>query len=135
MIEVGPIGPMPPPTVARMSQVASATAFVVRADSTPPGAAEPLSGVAGLSGLLALQESESVPIRDRDARRRGRDILAALGALQRGLLGGADPDGATVRLAALLAEPSVAADPGLNAILSAIRLRARIELARRHMTT
>lgn len=135
MTEVGPIGPMMPPPAARMSVVAAATAFVVHADSTPPAAAEPLSGVAALSGLLALQESESVPIRDRDARRRGRDILAALAALQRGLLGGADPDDATVRLAALLAEPLVTADPGLNAILTAIRLRARIELARRHMTT
>jgi len=46
----------------------------------------------GLAGMLALQELPDPALADREARRRGQDILAALAALQRALLGpgGAD---------------------------------------------
>lgn len=120
------------PAPARIGQASSGAGFAVEAGSTPPPATAPaLSGPAALSGLLALQEAEPAPVRDRDARRRGRAILAALTEMQRALLGAGDSDGTTARLMALLADMPVAEDPALNAILAAIRLRARVELARR----
>jgi hypothetical protein len=79
--------------------------------------------------LLALQEAG--PGSERDARARGRAeaLLRGLSDLQLGLLGGVvDP----VRLRALAAptQADEAADPALAAVLAAIRLRARVELAR-----
>ncbi len=100
---------------------------------------------ASLDGMLALQETteqpgcdDLPPARDRRARRRGRDLLDALAALQRGVLGralGGAPGGAAEmdalrRLAALAAVAPDAADPALGRILAEIRMRAHVELAR-----
>ena len=87
-----------------------------------------------LSGLLALQAEDTGDVQDREARRHGLDLLAELAALQRALLtDGADP-GANAeqlrRLARLAASLPTAADPRLAAVLEAIVLRARVELAR-----
>ncbi len=101
-------------------------------------AAGPAHGVeeVGLAGMLALQELPDPALADREARRRGHDILAALAELQRALLGpgGADsarPGGADAAgLAALAAAVPQADDPALRAVVAAITLRARIEAAR-----
>jgi len=102
-----------------------------RAAGGAPGA-----GVAAVSlpGLLALQEAGVEAPGDRAARRRGRDILAALAALQRGLLDG-DSGEALPALARLARDLPPAADPGLDAVLRAVALRARVELARRGLDT
>ena len=52
--------------------------------ATATGAAAEVS----LGGMLALQEAESGAVRDREARRRGQELLAALVRLQRALLDG-----------------------------------------------
>ncbi len=88
-----------------------------------------------LDAMLALQEAQSEPahpaaVRDRDARRRGQGLLAALAALQHALLAEADPVDALRQLAALLDGPA-AADPQLEGAVRALSLRAAIELARR----
>ncbi len=83
-------------------------------------AAAPAQGVAGPQGvsLLALQECAPVAERDARARRQGQALIEELTALQAGLLAGRlDPGEA-------------AADPALAAAIGAIRLRARVELAR-----
>ena len=87
----------------------------------------------GLAGMLALQEVPDPELADREARRRGLDILVALAELQRALLGpgGADP----ARLAALAAAVPQADDPALRAVVAAITLRARIEAARHGAAT
>lgn len=54
--------------------------------------------------------------------------LGALAALQRAVLGGTAPD--LDALARSAAEIELPADPALRAIVGAIRLRARVELAR-----
>ncbi len=87
-----------------------------------------------LGGLLALQEGEPGPghataVQDRAARRHGRDLLAALAALQRGLLGGALGTGDVRRLADLAEDIPPAADPRLRHVMQAIALRAKVELA------
>ncbi len=109
-----------------------------------PGAALPASTVssgqppqaaAALAGLLVLQEADTEAPRNRAARRRGQDILAALAALQRALLAGGGSDDVMARLAALTADLPPALDLGLDRILRAITLRARVELARRQPDT
>jgi hypothetical protein len=98
--------------------------------------AGPLAGPIGettatsLSGLLALQEADAPVLRDRRAQRRGQDLLAALAALQRALLAGGDPADVLGRLASLATDLPSAVDPRLAAVLRAIGLRARVELAR-----
>jgi hypothetical protein len=87
-----------------------------------------------LSGLLALQAEDSGDVQDREARRHGLDLLAELAALQRALLTDGAVPGANTddlrRLARLAASLPAAADPRLAAVLEAIVLRARVELAR-----
>lgn len=96
------------------------------APAAPAAAAAPVA----LLGLLSVQEAEGDAMRDRAARKRGKELLDELARLQRTLLGGRlDPD-ALRRLAAVAAEPADAADPVLAATLRAIVVRARVELAR-----
>ncbi len=89
------------------------------------------AAAAAVDGLLLLQEVEDGPTRDRHARRHGRAMLDALAALQRALLGEGDDPDVLHRLAALVAHCPSAADPALRATLSAVALRAQVELARR----
>ncbi len=92
----------------------------------PAGAAAPAS----LLGLLAVQEAEGAAARDCDARKRGKRMLDELARLQRALLTGRlDPDGLRT-LAALASDPAGAADPVIAAVVRAVAVRARVELAR-----
>ena len=86
-------------------------------------------------GLLSLQESGSGAGRDAAARRRADDILDELQGLQCDLLaaGAGDPD-RLARLAALDSGED-GADPALRAVVQAVVLRAKIELARRNHGT
>jgi len=58
-------------------------------------------------------------------------MLAELAALQRALLAGGDDAAALERLAQLAKEVPSATDPGLAALVQAIVVRVRVELARR----
>jgi len=125
----GPIGTVTPRQSARGGRftVADATAT---APSAGTEQAEDVTDIS-LAGLLALQEEVGGgQARDREARRRGRDLLAELAALQRALLSG--PPGAErlARLADLAAAVPEAADPRLREAVNAIALRARVEAAR-----
>ncbi len=108
--------------------------FAVGASAT--SAAGPVGGtasVAGVVGMLLLQEVADAPTRDRQARRHGRALLEGLTELQRALLGDGDDSAALDRLAALVEHCPEAADPALRATLAAVALRARVELARREL--
>ncbi len=88
-----------------------------------------------LGGLLALQES-GVPDRPEAlaerARRRASQALDELRGLQLDLLRETPDDGARLaRLEALAAAPEPGLAPELGALLAEVRLRARLELARR----
>ncbi|MCQ8279669.1 flagellar assembly protein FliX [Acetobacteraceae bacterium KSS8] len=97
-----------------------------------PGKMRGTGPVSALSGamLLTLQENGSREQTDEDARRRGRDILAELTRLQCALLSGSDA-ASLDRLEELSRIEPGEVDPALAGALSSIRLRARIELARR----
>ncbi len=97
---------------------------------TAAGEAEDVAE-ASLAGLLALQEElDGGTVRDRGARRRGRDLLEELAALQRDLLSGAPDPARLARLADMADSVPEAADPRLRDVVSAIVLRARVEAAR-----
>jgi hypothetical protein len=94
----------------------------------PAAAAAPAEVTLG--GMLALQEAESGAVRDREARRRGQEMLAALTRLQRALLDGNRDLPGLRGLAVLVENMPQAADPGLRQALAEVALRARVELAR-----
>jgi hypothetical protein len=85
----------------------------------------------GLESMLALQSVDEAVERDRLARKRGTAIIAALTKLQRTILAEVDPSQALNALNELTSDNPAAADPGLGAILRAVVLRSRIEIARR----
>ncbi|MHB1304877.1 MAG: flagellar assembly protein FliX [Acidiphilium sp.] len=82
----------------------------------------------GLGALLALQDEAAAPRRDRAARRGGESVLGALARLQAAML---DDGGDLSGLREAISRMTEPADPALAAIIAAIRLRARVELARR----
>lgn len=94
--------------------------------------AMPVYGVS-LESLLSLQEVEPAPERDRRARRHAESILDLLTGLQRSLLDESGPADTAGRLAELGRQQPVAADPLLRAVVSAITVRAHVELARQEM--
>ncbi len=105
----------------RVAEQSSSTAIRAPACAGAPTA---------LLGLLAVQEAEGAAARDRDARKRGKRMLDELARLQRALLTGRlDPDGLRA-LATLASDPADAADPAISAVVRAVAVRARVELAR-----
>lgn len=106
-----------------------ASGFSLGSASAAATAAAQGAAPAAPVGLLALQEAGPVAERDARALKRGHEMLQLLADLQLGLLGGRlDP--ARLRALAALVPGEEAADPALAAAISAIRLRARVELAR-----
>ena len=108
---------------------APSTGFSVATGSaTATGVASAAS--VSVANLVALQEAGGDEVRDRDAKRRGRDLLDELACLQRDLLAGAPDAAQLARLADLAANAPEAADPRLRGVVQAIVLRARVEAAR-----
>jgi hypothetical protein len=85
----------------------------------------------GLESMLALQAVDEAAERDRAAHKRGTAMIAALSRLQRAMLAEEDPSSVLNALHELSAEGPIANDPGLGAILRAVVLRSRVEIARR----
>ena len=81
--------------------------------------------------MLALQEADVETVEDREARKHGHDMLAALAELQRALLGGGGDEVALQRLGDHCLGIGTATDLWLAAMVSAIVLRVRVEMARR----
>lgn len=105
------------------------------AETAEPGAAAaaaPLADAApvSLGVMLAAEALDREAAGDRAARRQGQVVLAGLTTLQRALLAGGDPAACLERIALLVSDMPVAAEPRLAALLATIVLRARVELAR-----
>lgn len=115
-----------------------ATGFAVPADTgagLPPDAPSGMAPTSSMDGVLGLQES-GMGVGpdagdDTPARRHVNVLLAELVALQRALLAGGDPASVLVRLDAMVDVSPATGSPALLGLLAAVRLRARVELARR----
>jgi Class II flagellar assembly regulator len=115
------------------SRTASKPGFSVplQSEASAGATATTEASAPALASMLTLQELGGETIQDREARRYGQDMLAALADLQRSLL---LPDGDSAvlaRLAELAASVPRATDRRLAAMVSAIMVRVRVELARR----
>lgn len=130
---------VPPLGLPGPVQHASEPGFVVPASDGSPVAGPGGAGGPGVAArvssaaLLALQEhggaGASSEVADREARQHGRALLAALAELQRALLSGGGGN-LLERLLVLVDLEPQGVDPALARVIGAIRLRARIELAR-----
>jgi hypothetical protein len=123
-----------PVTPNAASRKPSKSGFSVAMQQADPGAAAATAETSGpaLASMLSLQELAGEAVADREARRHGQDMLAALADLQRLMLSAGSDGTALQRLADLVASiPRGAVDRRLGAVVSAILVRARIELARR----
>lgn len=126
------------PTTSRIgARLASRSAdgFALSTDRTA-GAAAAASGPtepACLGAVLTLQEMGDQTVEDRRARKHGQDMLDLLAALQRSLLSGEDAVAALQQLADLSNSVPRTTDRRLTAMMSAIRVRVRVELARRQL--
>lgn len=125
---IGP-GPLVGPAAARG---ASGSAFEVPLDSRTRAAA-PAAAAPPIGAMLMLQEQEVDRLKDREARRRGMDGLAALRALQAALLAGRMDPALMDQIRRICSGPIVDCEPGLREILSSILLRARIEMTRHEL--
>lgn len=139
MTTIDRVGAQPPSRPGtRPAGTTGNAAFPPPAETAPEAARSAAPGVAApvaLESLLALQQVDGVPERDRAAHRRGQALLVALGRLQRVLLGDGDPASVLHEISELSKDVPVADDPGLAAAVDHVVLRARIELARRTTTT
>jgi hypothetical protein len=119
-----------------VSRARAKSGFMVPSEPDGAGRATAVAATQAtpLASMLALQELSEETVEDREARRHSHDMLAMLAELQRALLGGGDEVAVLHRLADLAAAAAPAAtDRRLAAMVSAIVLRARVELARRQI--
>ena len=94
-------------------------------------AAAPTGPTAAIDALLALQAVEDPLLTRKRLVRRGRSLLDALDALRADLLVGAVGEGHLNQIMALIGQVRERHEPGLDAVLDEIELRARVELAKR----
>lgn len=103
-------------------------------ESSATRSAAPLRSAPALDALMALQAVEPETARERRKReiKRGRGLLDALDGMKLALIEGRENAAALGSLAAQLRQAHGAtAESGLDEVLSAIDLRAQVELAKR----
>jgi hypothetical protein len=120
-------------TKAGSTRRAAAGGFSLTEQEAPRGTAAtgPLSAVASLDSLIALQGVETATERKKRAVAKGRKALDVLDDLKLGLLGDTLDPATLTRLKTAsegLAENT--GDAGLDEVLSAIDLRVAVELAK-----
>ena len=114
-------------------RASSSAAFVVD-DGATTAEARNSSGVSApssIGALLALQSVEDPLFKRRKLVRRGTQLIDALEDMRADLLVGRLSEGRLNRLMALLGQAREQSEPGLDALLDDIELRARVELAKR----
>ena len=133
---VGPNG-VSTPTSTRATRSTSGFSLGQTAAAAAPSAATASAaagGVSDVSALMALQGIEGPLERRRRAIRRGGGLLDRLDELKLALLSGDADEASLDRLARSLREERADdGDPGLNAVLDQIDLRASVELAKAEM--
>jgi hypothetical protein len=128
-----PAGPGQPRRAGGRPGDAAAGEFTRYVDMRPsaPRNAPPAAPLAGLGGVLAIQEVRDAAADRRRAVRRGHGLLDELHELQLGLIEGRLSEATLRDLAARLEDTRPALDdPKLAAVLDQIDIRAAIEMAK-----
>jgi hypothetical protein len=116
---------------ARKTGSAAAPGFAPAAEAPQRSQAPaPVSGVAALEAILALQADEPPAQRRLRQAKRGRDALDALERLEGGLLLGHAPAGLRAELESLRHGAQMTGDAGLDDVLREIDTRLAVELAK-----
>jgi hypothetical protein len=97
-------------------------------EARPAAATAPTTSI---DALLALQAVEDPLLKRRKLVRRGNQLIDTLEGLRTDLLAGKMSEGRLNQLMAVMSQAREKADPGLDALLDDIELRARVELAKR----
>lgn len=93
--------------------------------------AAPLTNLGNIAALLSLQGQEDVTERRRRATKRSNALLDQLDGIRISILGGGVSRDQVAALSSTLREyRDQVDDPGLNAILDDVELRAEVELAK-----
>ncbi len=92
--------------------------------------AAPNNPVAPVDAILALQGVEDPLFAKKKAIRHGQSMLEMLEQMQSDLLIGRVSEGSLNKLLALVQQAKNKSDPKLDALISDIELRARVELAK-----
>lgn len=139
---VGQVSPVRIDNNARVGNVAgrsaasrssSGVAFEI-GQGTQAQEARPTATIAAatsLDALLALQAVEDPLLKRKKTVRRGNQLIDALEGLRGDLLVGRMAEGRLNQLMAVLSQAREQSEPGLDALLNDIELRARVELAKR----
>lgn len=93
--------------------------------------ASPVVSAQDINALLALQAVEDPLLKRKKLVRRGTALLDTLDELHADLLTGRASDSRLNQLMALIGQAREQSEPGLDALLDDIELRARVELAKR----
>jgi hypothetical protein len=118
-------------TGARRSSAGGAKFSVGSEEATPAATnSAGASATTGIDAILALQAVEDPLFAKRKAIKRASSILEALEAMKADLLAGRISESQLNRLMALLQQAKVDSEPGLDAVIADIELRARVELAK-----
>jgi hypothetical protein len=100
-----------------------------QAQQTRPAAT--IAAATSLDALLALQAVEDPLLKRKKVVRRGNQLIDTLEGLRGDLLVGRMAEGCLNQLMAVLSQAREQSEPGLDALLDDIELRARVELAKR----
>ena len=108
------------------------SAFSPEVESAPSAPAEvvPMAPASSLDALLALQAVDDPLQKRKKAVRRGQAVLDTLDEVKADLLVGRVGEGKLNQLLSLIGQAREQTQPGLDAVLDDIELRARVELAK-----
>lgn len=130
---IAPINPRASAALARRELPSADGQFLCALNEAPAPAPVTRSAAASAVHPLLLHQlgAEEAARRDREGRRRGEAMLAALSRLQMSLLEPPDAAREPTDLAALGETCPCVSDPALAGVLRSIRVRLAVEIARR----
>ena len=117
----------------RSAARSSSGTFQIGEGASTPEARPAAATVAttSIDALLALQAVEDPLAKRRKQVRRGNQLIDALEGIKTDLLTGRLSEGRLNQLMAVMSQARERGEPGLDAVLDDIELRARVELAKR----
>ncbi|MCB1518880.1 MAG: flagellar assembly protein FliX [Hyphomicrobiaceae bacterium] len=121
-----------PVKTRRTSSSANGASFLPDEGNEPAHAeaAQLAPGVGALDSILALQAVEDPLLAKKRAVKHGQSLLDVLDEIKADLLVGRIGEGRINRLLALISRARELSDPALEAVITDIELRARVELAK-----